>query len=413
MLKQTVLSGWPENRNKCPTELSDFWNFRDEISYYEGILFKSDKIIVPASLRQNLLEKIHTGHMGIERSKQRARDDLFWPGMGNAITATVENCSIYQERRSSNTKEPLISHNIPERPWQIVASDLFTWKGEEYMVVVDYYSRYFELDRLHSTTSGSVIRKIKAVFARHGVPEKLISDNGPQYSSQEFKSFAASWDFEHVTSSPHYPQSNGLAERTVRTVKSILDKAHTQKTDPYLSFLEHRNTPVDGFKSPAQLLMSRRLRSVLPVTNYHLKPRVTSWRAVQATRKKKQATQKLYYDRCAKPLSTLQPGDNIRYQQETGMWKPAVVVQPAETERSYIIRTGEGQTFRRNQRHLINTQTHPPAAAAEPAYDQPTTPQSYPSEPTSEGTSAPHISENILPTTRSGRVIKPRDILDL
>lgn len=281
------------------------------------------------------------------------------------------------------------------------------------MIIVDYYSRYFELDRLHSTTSGSVIRKMKAVFARHGVPEKLISDNGPQYSSQEFKTFAASWDFEHVTSSPHYPQSNGLAERTVRTAKSILDKAHAQKTDPYLSILEHQNTPVDGFKSPAQLLMSRRLRSVLPVTNHHLKPRVTSWRAVQATRKKKQATQKLYYNRSAKPLSTLQPGDNIRYQQETGMWKPAVVLQPAETERSYIIRTGEGQTFRRNRRHLINTLTQPPAAAAEPAFDQPTTPQSFPSEPTSKGTSAPHTSENILPTTRSGRVIKPREILDL
>lgn len=116
LLKQTVLSGWPEERNKCPANPLDYWNFRDEISHYQGILFKGDKIIVPAALRQNKLEKIHTGHIGIERSRQRARDALFWPGMGKEITATVENCSICQERRSSNTKEPLMSHQIPEKP---------------------------------------------------------------------------------------------------------------------------------------------------------------------------------------------------------------------------------------------------------------------------------------------------------
>ncbi|XP_041867384.1 uncharacterized protein K02A2.6-like [Melanotaenia boesemani] len=413
ILKQTVQSGWPEDRNKCPAALLDFWNFRDELSQYDGILFKGDKIIVPSALKQHMLEKIHTGHMGIERSKQRARDALFWPKMGKDITSTVENCPICQERRASNPKEPLIPHQIPERPWQIVASDLFTWKGEEYLLVVDYYSRYFEIERLYSATSGSVITKLKAIFARHGVPGKLISDNGPQYSSQEFKAFAASWDFEHVTSSPQYPQSNGLAERTVRTAKSILDKARAQRVDPYLAILEHRNTPVDGFKSPAQLLMSRRLRSVLPVTNQHLKPRVTSWKRVQQTRKKKQTTQKLYYDRCAKPLSILQRGDNIRYQQETGLWKPAVIIQPAETDRSYIIRTGEGQTLRRNRRHLINSKDQPAAADPGPASNNATAPQPTSEELPTNCPDPPVTNGDSLPTTRSGRVIKARSILDL
>ncbi|KAK7912921.1 hypothetical protein WMY93_013132 [Mugilogobius chulae] len=409
-LKHIVQVGWPDDRHKCPQNLLDFWNFRDEIAYYDGILFKSDKIIVPSALRKTMLEKIHTGHMGIERSKQRARDALFWPGMGKDIASTVENCHICQERRVSNTKEPLMSHQIPDRPWQIVASDLFTWKGEEYMVVVDYYSRYFELDKLTSTTSGSVIKKMKAVFARHGVPEKLVSDNGPQYSSQEFKAFAASWDFEHVTSSPHYPQSNGLAERTVRTAKSILDKAHAQKTDPYLSILEHRNTPVDGLKSPSQLLMSRRLRSVLPVTSQHLKPRVTGWRAVQKTREKKQALQKLYYDRSARPLTTLQQGDHVRYQQDTGLWKPAVIIKPAETERSYIIHTGEGKMLRRNRRHLMNSKAQPPP---EPVCDPQAAPQPSEPDPTVQCTDLPRTNDNTMPKTRSGRIVKPRSILDL
>uniref|UniRef100_A0A1A8L2U7 Gypsy retrotransposon integrase-like protein 1 n=1 Tax=Nothobranchius pienaari TaxID=704102 RepID=A0A1A8L2U7_9TELE len=114
LLRQTVQDGWPEDRKKCPKTLLDFWNFRDEISHFHGIIFKGDKIIVPTAPRNNMLERIHTGHMGIERSKQRVRDALFWPGMGRDITATVENCSICQERRAANPKEPLIPHQIPE-----------------------------------------------------------------------------------------------------------------------------------------------------------------------------------------------------------------------------------------------------------------------------------------------------------
>ncbi len=122
------------------------------------------------------------------------------------------------------------------------------------------------MERLRHITTTAVIHRMKAVFARHGIPKKVISDNGPCYSSHEFKQFADSWGFQHVTSSPHYPQSNGLAEKTVQTAKRIFTKAKEDKRDPYLSLLEYRNTPVDGLKSPAQILMSRRLRSILPNT---------------------------------------------------------------------------------------------------------------------------------------------------
>lgn len=348
LLRQTVHAGWPKNRKKCPATLLDFWNFRDEISHYDGIIFKGDKIIVPAALRSSMLERIHTGHMGIERSKQRARDALFWPGMGKEIANTVESCSICQERHTSNPKEPLISHQIPERPWQVVASDLFTWQGKDYLIVVDYYSRYSELERLFSTKAGSVITKLKTIFARHGIPEKFVSDNGPHYSSQEFKDFADTWDFVHTTSSLLYPQSDGLAERTVRTAKSVLDKAHAQRVDPYLSVLEHRNTPVDDIKSPAQLLMSRRLRSVFPVTKYQLRLRIISQIAVRAKRMERQEHQRQYYNYSASPLPKLQQGDQIRFKHDIGYWKPAVIIQSAETDRSFVIRTDKGQILRRN-----------------------------------------------------------------
>ncbi|KAK7102371.1 hypothetical protein V1264_020601 [Littorina saxatilis] len=196
--------------------------------------------------------------------------------MVTAIQKTVSSCPICIPKLPSNPKQPLRSHSIPSRPWQKVATDLFNWNSKDYLVTVDYYSRYFEVDQLHSTTSSAVIQKLSAHFARHGIPEKLVSDNGPQYSSEEFSHFATTWDFQHVTSSPGYPQSNGLAERTVQTVKNILDKAKTDGHSALLSILEYRTTPVDGLASPAQLLMGRQLRACLPSTSHQLRASLPS-----------------------------------------------------------------------------------------------------------------------------------------
>ena len=137
---------------------------------------------------------------------------MFCPKMSTDITSMVLSCPICLEFRNSNQKEPLVSHEIPDYPWQTVATDLFSLRGQDYIVVVDYFSRYFELERLLNTNSTTVIGKLKGIFSRFGIPEKVLSDNGPQYTSHEFDTFAKQWDFDHVTSSPRYPLSNGLAE---------------------------------------------------------------------------------------------------------------------------------------------------------------------------------------------------------
>ncbi|RXN21320.1 retrotransposon-like family member retr-1 [Labeo rohita] len=253
-LRRVIKEGWPNERKRCPTATLEYWNYRDELSEMDGMVFKGEKIVIPTLLREEMLQRIHSGHMGIKKSKQRARDILFWPGMSKQIASMVEQCSVCLERRMSNAKEPLISHPIPNRPWQTVGTDLFIWNNEDYIVVVDYYSRYLDLEKLKSTTATAVILKLKKIFASHGIPEKVISDNGPQFSSKDFESFAHAWDFVHVTSSPRYPQSNWLSEKAVQIAKSLMDKAKADRKDPYISLLEYRNTPVDGFRSPAQLL---------------------------------------------------------------------------------------------------------------------------------------------------------------
>ena len=287
----------------------------------------------------------------MERSKLRARELVFWPGMSKQIEDVVSNCTTCQQLRLSHPKEPMIPHEIPQYPWQIVASDLFEWNGGSYVLVVDYYSRYWEVAVLHSTTSTAVINKLRQIFARHGIPETVKSDNGPQYSSAEFDTFAANWKFSHVTSSPKYPQSNGLAEKTVQTAKRMLEKAKRDRRDPYLALLEQRNTPVASYKSPAQLSMGRHLRSLLPCTTNHLIPETVCYRETQSMFQKKQAEQKSNYDKSAVPLQPLKTGEAVRVKQECE-WRPGKVIEIADTPRSYLAETPEGAVYRRNRRHL-------------------------------------------------------------
>ena len=169
--------------------------------------------------------------------------------------------------------EPLMPTNFPKLPWEKVATDLFYWKGSNYILVVDYLSRYIEIACLTKKTSSEVIRQLRIIFARHGIPREVISDNGPQFASWEFSKFAKAYDFIHTTSSPRYPQSNGEAERAVRTIKALLKKAH----DPPFALLAYRSTPLKNGYSPAELLMCRKLHSTVPVVPEQLQPKMLDY----------------------------------------------------------------------------------------------------------------------------------------
>ena len=136
------------------------------------------------------------------------------------------------------------------------------------MLVVDYYSRFVEVVGLKTMEATEIIQALKSIFARFGIPEMLVSDNGPQYVATQFMSFAEKYGFIHVTSLPKYPQSNGAAERAVQTVKRLMAKS----TDFHLALLAYRSSPLDNGYSPAELLMGRKLRSTIPTLPQVLKP---------------------------------------------------------------------------------------------------------------------------------------------
>ena len=125
-LKDAIKSGWPETKSCTPASIQVYWNVRDELSEVEGVILKNDRILVPSSMRKEMLQRIHQGHMGIEKSKRRARDVLYWPGMNSQISDMISRCTTYLEHQRQNTKEPMIPSRLPHKPWEMVPTDLFT-----------------------------------------------------------------------------------------------------------------------------------------------------------------------------------------------------------------------------------------------------------------------------------------------
>ena len=186
-----------------------------------------------------------------------------------------------------------------------------------------------------------MISHTKSIFARHGVPQEVVSDNGPSYSSLEYKQFAAKYGFTHTTSSPRYPQSNGEAEQAVKTVKSFLKKSD----DPYLALLIYRSTPLHNGFSPSELLMSRRLRTTLPMLESQLQPSVPEYSVVH---EKETANIKRNFDvrHRANILDPLLPGQQVWI---SGRRDSGVIVEQSQSPRSYIVSTPTGD-LRRNRR---------------------------------------------------------------
>ena len=243
-------------------------------------------------------------------------------------------------------REPLLQSTLPDHPLERVATDMFELNGSTYLLLVYYFFRYIEVQKLSSTTSTSVITAMKAIFARHGVPAVMVSDNGPQFASREMREFSESYGFSQVTRSPHYPQANGQAERAVKTAKTLLRAA----PDPYMA-LRTTSFTWCGF-SPAELLMGRRLRTDIPQATAMLMP---DWSYLQEFRdsdKKMKEAQKRNYDsrHRVKDLPAL-PGNQPVWVDHQDSQVPGEIIQPESAPRSYMVGTQAG-TLRRNRQHI-------------------------------------------------------------
>lgn len=414
------LDHWPDFAQK-DADLRSYWTVRNDLVVLEGLLLFQSRIVIPPSLQSDILSRLHQGHQGVVKCRALARSCVWWPGLSTQIENLVSKCDICEKDRSY-PPEPMKPTDTPEFPWQRVAMDLFELDGNNYLVIVDYYSRWIEVAHMKSTTTQAVIEVVKSIFSRFGIPEVVVSDNGPQFSSRDFLQFSKDYGFIHLTSSPHHHQANGEAERAVRTAKELLKKSD----DPYLALLNYRATPLQLGWSPAELLMSRRLRSRIPTMTQKLAPftqNVPKFRELDTQNRQKQ---KEHFDRRhrAREMSPLTGGEKVWVKPGN---KEAVVTAPqAQTPRSVLVNTSRG-ALRRNRGFLRHRgKPHTPVSPrvqltmprtetrAELGSDVPIpdTMQNNPGS-TPEQLAVPGLPEANLPHTRSGRMVKRPQKLDL
>ena len=191
-LTKTIHEGWPQAKD-CPEQLLDVWSFRQEISEENGLLCKNQRLIMPHSERLETLKVLHLGYYPVNKMQLRALETVYWPGINKDILKHYQSCKTCIKYSKSQRSEPLQSHPTPEVPWYTMATDLFETKNSKYLLIVDYYSRFPILCKLGSTTSRVLVQEMKAVFTELGVPNVIVSDGGPQYTSTEFRDFTKLW----------------------------------------------------------------------------------------------------------------------------------------------------------------------------------------------------------------------------
>ena len=418
-LRAVITQGWPDTRSECPPHLHAYWNYRDELTVADGIILKGTRILVPKSLQADVLQQLHYAHQGAEKCKLRAKGSVFWANINQDIEEMVKHCGPCQHNQSMNVKEPLMPHDIPQKPWHTLGSDLFFWNNSPYLLVSDYYSKFPLVRKLDNIRSDTTIAHLKSLFEEHGIPSKLITGNDTQFTSTLFQEFSNAYGFVHVTTSPYFPQANGFIERTVQTVKSLLQKCKESSSDPYLAMLCLRGIPLDHhIPSPAELLNSRVYQTNLPAIS---KPSLSlsADGDINAKLQTRQEKQKSQYDKTSKHLPVIHHDDPVRViNPHSHKWEPGIVKYHTETPRSYIVGMADGSIRRRNHSHIrptgenITLHEKNDTDAAEPT---PSVNENHPT-PTPPATcpqAGATCADRETTLRRSSRTIKPPDKLNL
>ena len=247
---------------------------------------------------------------------------------------------------------------LPSRPWQKIGLDTFFYEGKNYLIIVDYFSRWIEMPRLKDISSAEVIEKLKDQFARWGVPEEIRSDGGTQFTSKEFQVLCKEYDMDHTTSAPHHHQGNGAAERAVQTAKRIL-----KQKDPSLALMNYRATPiaVTGY-SPAQLIMGRNLNTRLPTLSSNLNPEWPDLELVKKNDAKAKERNATNYNRThgAKSLPPLKTGSTVRVRLENDkQWSKPMEIRRQISSRNYdVINISNIMQSSGNQKALVRTRRY-------------------------------------------------------
>ena len=270
--------------------MRSYYRHREELSVENGCVLRGNRVVIPPPGRQSILQELHNSHPGICKMKAIARSYVFWPNINYELEQQVKDCKHCQLNRNVPPKAPLHPWEFPARPWQrLHIDDAGPTQGKYFLVTVDAYSKWIDVAVVNSPTSSATIEKLRSLFATHGLPEVVVSDNGPCFTSTEFENFIKRNGIKRTTSAPWHPSSNGQAERAVQTFKRCL-RGYTEgtietKVARFL-FFQHSTAHAITGQSPYELLFNRKMRTRFT----QLKPNL------QEIVHKKQMYSKEYYD---------------------------------------------------------------------------------------------------------------------
>ena len=342
-VRDLILRGWKESDNPA---LQPYQQRQNELSTHDGCLLWGNRVIIPIAGRKFVLDELHEGHPGVSKMKSLARSFVWWPKMDSEIEECVKQCVNCQQNQHNPAKAPLHPWDYPKRPWVRLHADYAgPVKGKMLLVLVDAYSKWLEVRAVSSATAAATIAELRSIFATHGLPEILVTDNGTCFTSAEFQDFTQGNGIRHIKTSPYHPASNGLAERSVQTLKEYLKKNDTDDLNTNISRFLFRNriTPhsTTGV-SPAELLLGRIPRSRLDLIKPSLDMKVYN----------KQIKQKGYHDQHTKERSFAV--DDLVFASELPCkrkWFQGKIIE-RKGPLTYIVELSDGRIIRRHVDHI-------------------------------------------------------------
>jgi transposase InsO family protein len=263
---------WNDVGDKNDEQFQAYKRICEELSVSDGLVLRGDRVVIPEMLRNRIVATAHASHQGIVKTKALIQETVWFPGIDKLVERAVANCLPCQANDSKMIQNPLKMSPMPKEPWREVAVDFCgPFKTGEYlMVVMDEYSRFPEVEILHSTSAKATIPKLDAIFARQGIPIVVKTDNGPPFNSADFAAWSKFVGFHHRKITPLWPQANGEVERFMRTIAKAVRAAMIEqgswKQELYTFLRHYRATPhsTTGM-SPAEMLNKRKLKTELPL----------------------------------------------------------------------------------------------------------------------------------------------------
>lgn len=333
-------------RSSWPTQITDdnmkiLYNRRESLAEAKGYILMSDRILIPFALQAAVLKQLHASHPGIIRMKSLARSHVYWPNIDKDIEDMVRKCQRCASVAKAPVKTTLSSWPLPTKPWARVHIDYAgPFESHNFLVIVDAFSKWPEIFIMGQTTTTATITKLEETFARFGFPEILVSDNGSQFTSSNFKDFCTARGIQHLRSPPYHPQSNGQAERFVDTFKRALTKAkgedvtHSNLQTFLRCYRTNPNASLPNSASPSQQMFGRNIRTVLDLMH----PQNSSVSQIQ----RNEAMELQYNKRHGSVKQTYLPGDDVyvmKYANNKRSWTPAVIIERQGTV-IYKVRAG-------------------------------------------------------------------------